>query len=187
MGVHYLTLATLTISGIITLAFTKPLWEKYLLYVMRTAEAMFLPYKSKTNRLDIIWESMGDFFLNIGWGLPSSLIGPTFMETINRPAFAPFFLEGLFSILLMIFVILNTLQLIKVNSALRKVVIYGFLPAAVVAIIIHYPFGIFNPGSATRYKQALVPLLYLYPLLLQGEWRRKKYFEKNNSRNSFEI
>jgi hypothetical protein len=109
------------------------------------------------------------------------------METINRPAFAPFFLEGLFSILLMIFVILNTLQLINVNNALRKVVVYGFLPAAVVAIIIHYPFGIFNPGSATRYKQALVPLLYLYPLLLQGEWRRKKYFEKNNSRNSFEI
>jgi hypothetical protein len=178
IGVHYFTLVILAVSGIIALAFTKSLWERQLLYVMRTAEAMFLPYKSKTNRLDIIWESIGDFFSNIVWGLPSSFIGPTFMETIKRPAFLPFFLEGIFSILLLIMVILNILQLIKVNNALRKVVIYGFLPAVVIAIIIHYPFGIFNPGSATRYKQALVPLLYFYPLLLQGEWRRKRYFEK---------
>jgi hypothetical protein len=35
-----------------------------------------------------------------------------------------------------------------------------------IAIFISYPLGIFNPGSALRYKQALHPVLFFYPLII---------------------
>lgn len=183
IGVHYFQLLIATIISIIVLFLTKDLWEKELLYVMRTAEGMFLPYPSKTNRMDITWIEGGDFFSNMGWGLPSSFIGPTFMESIKRPAFLPFFLEGIVSLGLLFMVVANLLRSIKINSEIRKIVIYGFLPAVIIALIIHYPLGIFNPGSAVRYKQALVPLLYFYPLLLQGECRLKRYLQIQKKHN----
>lgn len=143
--------------------------------VMYIAQQYFLSYSAgNSNRYWINWDKIGDYFINIWWGVPVSIIGPTPGETLHHLKYVPIFIEGVISFVL-IFIFMKKLMRTKMDSYLKHIITFGFIPAVVIILLTHYPFGLFNPGSAIRYKQALAPLLYFYPLLFMAEYRRAIY------------
>lgn len=165
-GIHLSFLLFSFLLFIIFLSFSYETWAPFLDYLMITSESYFLSYDGNTNRTDIHWSTPTDFISNMAWGIPASIIGPTIQETINRPLMAPFFIEGLLSFILIPYFFFKLFKLTERKRNLRFFLFICFLPAVFIALVIHYPFGIFNPGTATRYKQALTPLLYFLPILI---------------------
>lgn len=166
---------------IFLLVFFNEFYSTYLLAFMDRTQSYFLAYtNSNANRWDIDWRNPSDFIFNLGWGLPISIIGPTFSEAVIRPIILPVFLEGCFSLLLLCFIFGTMLKFAINNSKYSSVIIWGFIPAILLGLLINYSFGIFNAGSAIRYKQSLAPLFYFYPLLLMGAINRIKYLKTLN-------
>lgn len=160
-------------AAILTLSYNY--WIDFLDYVMYASKAYFLAYDAGSNRWDVSWSALPDFFGNLWWGMPASIIGPTIAEALKRPIFIPIFLEGLLSFYLIFYLLLRLLKLSKKEPQYRYVIIFCFVTTLIIALTIHYPFGLFNPGSAVRYKQSLAPLFYFYPLLFIAESKRNKF------------
>ncbi|MCT7975684.1 hypothetical protein [Laspinema olomoucense] len=165
----------------VVLTGTYKYWIDFLDYVMYMSKAYFLAFDAGSNRWDISWSALPDFFKNLWWGMPASIIGPTIAESLKRPIFLPILMEGLLSFYLIFYLLLRLLKLSKKEAQYRAIIIFCFVPALILAFTIHYPFGLFNPGSAVRYKQSLTPLFYFYPLLLIAESKRKKNFQVFNN------
>ena len=140
----------------------------------------FLTYTANTNRFDIPWDLFSDFVSNIFWGIPFSIIGFTPIEAIRNPKYLPFFIEGVISFMLFIFLLGALVQSISHDATFKAAVFLCFLPALVFVLLAHYPFGIFNPGSALRYKQSLVPIIYFYPLFMLALRRKNLYLGSSN-------
>ncbi len=165
--------------------YLQPISSDILMEFMRNCQGYFLGYlQSATNRWNIVWYQGNDFFSNLFWGLPMSIIGPTLDEAFKKPIMIPVFFEGIFALLLLLTLCTMLIRFIKKHPDYRSLIIWGFIPSMVFALLINYPFGIFNPGSAIRYKQSLAPLLYFYPLLLMAAIRRKEAQTNVNSHTS---
>lgn len=175
-GVSGTLLATVFAVFLAMLAASYGVWINFLNTVMTLSEAYFLSYDADSNRLGIAWSNLSDFLGNIWWGIPTSIVGPTLSESLSKIIFIPIFIEGIISFLLIFYLLKLILRLSDRESKYRPVIIFGFIPAVIVALVFHYPFGLFNPGSAIRYKQSLAPLFYFYPLLLIAEVKRLKAF-----------
>lgn len=155
-----------------------------LLQFMLRIQTYFLNItEAVTNRWDIIWQSPSDFFNNLSWGLPTSIIGPTWFEALARPAMLPVFLEGCYSLLLLIVMCCLLIRIAQQHVEYSSILIWGFIPALIYGLLINYPFGLFNAGSAIRYKQSLTPLFYFYPLLFIGAIQKKYHQNSIYSRN----
>lgn len=142
-------------------------------FMNEVSRYFFVFTQSNGNRWDVIWKHTADFFYNMPWGIPISIIGPTYTEALNKPIFFPVFIEGCIALLLLVACSYQLLKLAASNRNYRTIVIWGFLPAMISGVLINYPFGLFNPGSAIRYKQSLAPLIYFYPIFLMAAARRK--------------
>lgn len=177
-GVALVTLVAIGFILGLVLIITYEQWYSFLNSVMATSKSYFLSFDAGSNRLEIQWSSVSDFFANMWWGLPTSIIGPTPVEALQRPLFIPVFIEGLFSLLLIFYLVFKLLGVVANYPQYKAMVVYGLIPALIMALVIHYPFGIFNPGSALRYKQALAPLFYFYPILFMAELRKVKTTNK---------
>lgn len=161
-----LLIVTLIIVTLI-ITITTDVWSETFLATLRIIKNYFLSYGvSNANRYYIQWEVISDYFNNIFFGLVVSIIGPTLDETINRSIYLPFFIEGVVSFILMIVVFYRLYKTSEQYVFYRKFLYLSFIPAVVIVLMIHYPFGIFNPGAAIRYKQNITPLIYFYPLLV---------------------
>ena len=134
---------------------------------MKQVENSFLAYTaySGSNRTDIQWNDISDFMYNSLWGIPQGFIGPTLIETISKPVQFPAFLEGLVYLAIMGYLLVKLIQLARSSGALR-IHILPYMFVGFVIIFISYPYLMFNPGSALRYKQAMHPILFFYPLLI---------------------
>lgn len=142
---------------------------------MSSTQHYFLSFFSSTsNRWSIEWDSASNFFSNLPWGLPVSILGPTISEALIRPILLPVFVEGCFALLLLIAICSKLSSLVSKDSSYHSLIIWGFIPAIMIGLLINYPFGIFNPGSAIRYKQSLAPLIYFFPLILLGAIKTKQ-------------
>ena len=156
------------------------LWDflsPYLLDLMLKIKAMFLGQvgQVRTNRYDIIWSAPLDFVRNLWWGVPISLIGPTLKEATLRPVLLPVFLEGCFAWWLFGYLFYRMVRealIMRPFHHLAAIILLGFVPAVMIGLLVNYPVGIFNPGSAIRYKQSLAPLLYFYPILVMAVLKR---------------
>lgn len=156
-----------------------PLLSDSLLKFMITTNRYCLSFtQSKGNRWDILWKATSDFFYNIPWGIPISIIGPTSNEALLKPIFLPVFIEGCIALALLLLCSYKLLRFATKHRCYSSVVIWGFLPALLFGLCLNYPFGIFNPGSAIRYKQSLVALIYFFPLLLMAAASRKLIVSK---------
>jgi len=134
--------------------------------LMSTSRSYFLSEEANTNRDYIVWETANDFLSNMSWGLPQSIIGFTFSEAVMKFQYLPAFIEGLFSLYLVFRCSYSPFCRLQPSQKLLYILI--FIPSLISIILILYPFAIFNPGSATRYKQSISPLLYFYPLFLSS-------------------
>jgi hypothetical protein len=143
----------------------------------------FLAYvDSGSNRTDIQWNDISDFMYNSLWAIPQGFIGPTLFELISKPIQIPAFLEGVVHLSILGYLLVKLLQLARVSSTLR-IHILPYIFVGFVIIFISYPYLMFNPGSALRYKQAMHPILIFYPLLILAYNSRGNYLTKTNTKN----
>ena len=149
---------------------------------MSTSQSYFLSYDGNTNRSNIEWNSVASFFSNMPWGIPFSIIGFTPAEALENVKYLPAFLEGIIAFLFLIWMLIKLIWRAKVDLNVRSALYLCFLPALFIMILAHYPLGIFNPGSAIRYKQSLAPAFYFYPLfLLSLHIKNRNYFSTQNT------
>ncbi len=151
--------------------------EDVIRYMERTQHSFLAYDKAGSNRTDIQWNDLYDFFYTSLWGIPQGFIGPTFIETLSKPVQAPAFFEGIIYLIVILYLLYKLIQLGRSSRSLG-VHIFPFIFVGFCIIFVSYPFLIFNAGSALRYKQALHPVLVFYPLLLLA------YNRANNLRNT---
>ena len=97
------------------------------------------------------------------------IVGPSFLETVDRIEFFPFFLEGV-----LIFIspaVLYVYAILSLKSARQRqyyhlVFWVCIMPAISLLIWLHAPFGVLNPGSAVRWRTNFESMFYLAPLIL---------------------
>lgn len=156
--------------GVITTAII--VYSLTLRYVKDTfiplAEAYFDPryYVSTSTREFGFWKTASDLYSKAPLGIFIANLGPTLMESVRKPFFIPYFIEGFIFILLTLFMIFITI----LNQFRRKIINSNFIIFLIfgvfVIIFINYPFGIYNPGSATRYRSSyyhiIVILLFFF-------------------------
>jgi hypothetical protein len=168
VGVWMLPFILSTMGVTLYLSQTGTFFSEDVVEFMQRVQHSFLAYKTAgSNRTGIQWNDISDFIYHSLWGIPQGFIGPTLLEAISKPVQFPALLEGLvyFSILGYLFVKLAKLAR---TSRTLKVHILPYMFISFVIVFISYPYLIFNPGSALRYKQAMHPILIFYPLLILG-------------------
>ena len=146
-------------------AFVFQSFSKHVINFMTGIEGHFLNLPGRSNRYNIQWETISDFLYNSLWGIPQGFIGPTLAESISKPIQLPVFLEGIAYLFILCYLFAKLLKIAYASNKLRVYILPYFLVTLVI-IFVSYPFGIFNPGSALRYKQVLHPVLFFYPLLI---------------------
>mgnify|MGYP001499409492 CR=1 FL=1 len=126
---------------------------------------------------ELISQKMNSFFIT---GFFYGIIGPFVEETTKRPEFLPFLIEGIV-ILSIPFMFLIYLKYKKINNKniFYLNYIYGVLPAIILVMIIHSLFGIFNPGTAIRWRINFELIFYFAPYLIYLNLK-----ELNNEKNS---
>lgn len=133
-------------------------------------------YSNSTRSTDIFKES-GDFFRNAPWGMIVAFWGPTLQEAIHKPLHLLAFLESLY--LFCYFLYLSKVVigdfLFRWRFHLEVVMVYITLLGGI--LLVHYPFGVFNPGSATRYRDNF---LFLFVIVLTSlySYSQRNYEKK---------
>lgn len=103
----------------------------------------------------------------ISYGMFYGIIGPFFHEVLNRIEFLPFYLEGIIVLIAPLFIFLLVFFTdIRNRRVFSKFMLWSVMPAILILIIVHAPFGLLNPGSAIRWRVNFEAIFYLAPLLL---------------------
>ena len=112
-------------------------------------------------------EGLEQFKQWVPLGFIVGIVGPLPAEVMRRPEFAPFFIEGIFILLFPFFLFRYANQRItKGQKLFSRIYIWCLMPAIVALMAIHAPFGILNPGSATRWRTNFEAIFYMTPLWL---------------------
>lgn len=165
IGIWVLTFILTTVSAIFFVSIYTTVFSKDMIDWMVGVEYMFLSYDGGSNRHNIQWNDVSDFFYNSLWGIPQGFIGPTLIEAISKPVQFPVFLEGIVYLFVLCYLFVRIFKLAGTSNMLR-VHIFPYYFVALVIVFVSYPYLIFNAGSALRYKQAMHPILIFYPLLI---------------------
>ena len=152
--------------------------DLYFIKWMKKVEISFLVYDTAySNRYEIIWYDIYSFLFNSIWGVPQGLIGPTLLEVIKKPIQIPVFLEGLVYLYVLCYLNFKIFKICFISNFLKYHLIF-YLVVALIVLFISYPYLIFNPGSALRYKQSFHPILFFFPLLVLGNFKKKSLDKK---------
>ena len=165
VGVYVIIFSLSVIGVTVYLSLTSTFFSTDVVDFMMRVESYFLSLEGGSNRYGIQWKDIYDFLYNSVWAIPQGFIGPTLIEGISKPVQFPAFLEGLLFVLVLGYLFFKLLKLAIKNRALR-VYILPYIFACFVIVFISYPYLMFNPGSALRYKQSMHPILIFYPLLI---------------------
>lgn len=100
-------------------------------------------------------------------GVLFGIVGPFPSEVGKRLELLPFFLEGLLILFSPLFILFwEKRHNPTMKSAYFRVFGWCLVPAILMLMLVHAPFGILNPGSATRWRTNFEQMFYLAPLLL---------------------
>lgn len=104
----------------------------------------------------------------VSLGMLISIIGPLPAEVINRVEFIPFFIEGAMILIspLLVYSWANKHCTTSQLATFNKMFWCCLAPSILILMLMHAPFGILNPGSATRWRTNFEQVFYLAPLLL---------------------
>ncbi len=177
VGVWVLIFSLLTVGTAAYLALTSTFFSEDAIDWMGRVQNSFYAYSAGSNRYDIRWENLYDFLYNSFWGVPQGLIGPTLMEGISKPIQFLAFLEGILYLSILSYLFFKLLQL-SIKSRILRLHLLPFIYVSLAIVFVSYPYLMFNPGSAIRYKQSMHPILIFYPLLILG------YYKANNIMHS---
>lgn len=109
-----------------------------------------------------IWTEENDFFYEAPLGMFVAFFGPTLSEMLHSPVHLMAGLES--CVILGLLLLLGSgliLRLLK-KYRLNVIIFFSYFVIITGIALLHYPFGIFNPGSAIRYR---TNFLYLFILL----------------------
>ncbi|MGR5246956.1 hypothetical protein ACPV4Z_00320 [Vibrio aestuarianus] len=110
-----------------------------------------------STRENIFYEKW-DFFKYAPYGMFIAFWGPTFQEALTSFAKSITFIESFALSSMLIYMILATFK--RVLNGKFNVYFLGMLFFTLFWILlVHYPFGVFNPGSGIRYRTNFIPLL----------------------------
>jgi hypothetical protein len=117
------------------------------------------------------WNSEASFYENAWWAVPFSVIGPLPAEIMEKPLYAPAFLEGLLIFCVPLFCLLLLVPKIKKKPDAKLLYLYRVffivLPLVTTYLyLVHSPLGTMNSGSAIRYRTGFeylitVPWLFI--------------------------
>ena len=100
-------------------------------------------------------------------GVLIGIVGPLPTEVYLRPIFTPFFLEGVLILLFPAVVYLYARKQSFEKKQLFKTIFWlSLVPAILALMVLHAPFGLLNPGSATRWRVNFEAIFHIAPLLL---------------------
>lgn len=109
------------------------------------------------------------------------IVGPTPSEVFSRPILAPFLIEGILILLFPLLVYLYAIKQSFMEKSRFKIIFWmSLVPAIVMLIVLHSPFGFLNPGSATRWRVNFEILFHMAPMLLLFSFLDNKPSENNS-------
>ena len=177
IGIWAFTFILTTMVTILFVSVNTTIFSKDIYLWMDVVQMSFLHYEAGSNRYNIQWENLSDFFYNSLWGIPQGFIGPTLIEAISKPLQFPVFLEGVVYLSILCYLFVRIFKLAGSSNMLRVHILPYFFVALVI-VFVSYPYLIFNAGSALRLKQAIHPVLIFYPLLILGYARANNLIRK---------
>ncbi len=129
-----------------------------------TARASRFNYFGIEARSDVGFER---FKSMVSLGALLGIVGPMPVELFARPAFIPFFMEGILILLCPCLVYFYaSKQHFLGKERFNIMFLWCLLPAILALMVLHAPFGLLNPGSATRWRVNFEAIFYMAPLLL---------------------
>ena len=177
IGIWAFTFILTMAVAIVYASVNTTIFSKDMIDWMAAVEAMFITYDGGSNRYNIQWNDVSDFFHNSLWGIPQGFIGPTLIEAISKPVQFPVFVEGVVYLFILCYLFVRIFKLAGASNMLRVHILpYYFVALAIV--FVSYPYLIFNAGSALRYKQTMHPVLIFYPLLILAYARANNLIRK---------
>ncbi|QWD21895.1 hypothetical protein G6688_01745 [Polynucleobacter paneuropaeus] len=100
-------------------------------------------------------------------GAVYGIVGPLPSEVWQRIEFLPFFIEGLLILFAPLLIYIYALKAnFKAKPLFIKLFWWSLVPAMIMLMVLHAPFGLLNPGSATRWRTNFDQVFYFAPLLL---------------------
>lgn len=109
-----------------------------------------------------IFVNEGDFIHYAPYGMLQSFVGPTFSEMISSPLNFIAGIEGWSIVLMFIWLASRSIIRMVKFGKLSPVPLYSISFTVFGILFVHYPFGIFNAGSAIRYR---TNFLFLFIIL----------------------
>ena len=132
--------------------------------VLPTAQASFSNPDSRSNRFGVNILTAREYITSLPWGIPTAIIGPTLSEAVANPLkLGPFFVFGVVNVFVVVYAFFRVLGLRSNRMLQKQLVICWVLPAAGI-LLIHEPFGVYNPGAATRFTTGFI-LFFLFPMV----------------------
>ncbi len=127
------------------------------------------------------WKTTADFYLKAPQGIFIANLGPNLMESIKNPLLIPYFFEGLFFIFSTLYLIFSNFYL-----QLRRVVISPYFLLTIFfgiffVLLLNYPFGLFNAGSATRYRSSYYHIIIILLLFFYSREKKVAVFKVSNA------
>jgi len=97
------------------------------------------------------------------------IIGPMPTELLSRPEFIPFFLEGVLILLFPAGVYVYAMkQSFEGKRQFQQIFWMCLVPAILALMLFHTPFGLLNPGTASRWRVNFEAAFLMAPILLLG-------------------
>lgn len=149
-----------------------------LLYLVRDYAQTFaeiLPahfsQKSHSTRENIFWVYQYDIYYYAIQGMYISFMGPTINEALNNKMQLFVFIESYIILALFIIFFIRTFMQDRINLYLFYLLIFPLI----LILLVHYPFGIFNPGSAIRYRENFYAFLVIYTFYIFIKNKQQKF------------
>jgi len=112
-------------------------------------------------------EGFEQFKSMVPLGALLGIVGPMPVELFARPEFIPFFMEGVLILLCPCFVYFYARKQHFLGRERFDAIFLGcLLPSILALMVLHAPFGLLNPGSATRWRVNFEAIFCMAPLLL---------------------
>lgn len=122
----------------------------------------FTTFLEGSTRKELFFVEPYDVFTRAPLGFLMALVGPTLEETLTSPLHLFSFVESMLLLAILFFYVSTRLPTLPIYSVISGcfLVFWTIFP--------NYPFGVMNPGSATRYRSGWIVLLFIAVAILQS-------------------
>ncbi|MDL2281722.1 hypothetical protein LJC44_01210 [Parabacteroides sp. OttesenSCG-928-G06] len=144
------------------------------LYLLRNivneyAEIMYMhfDFKGSGSTRDNIFLHENDFFYHAPAGMFLAFWGPNLSEMLSKPTHLFVGIESFVVMVVFCYLVYRYFFRLLIKGKFSPTILFSYFIIFTGISLLHYPFGIFNPGSAIRYRTNffflfVVLLLYLH-------------------------